>query len=86
MSRSAQPTSAARAATHVATLDAAGSETLCEQIACPDCGFVLTRQMPSYSLLYALNEWRRLCRRPELDEPVWCLVLRDGTEPRNGNP
>jgi hypothetical protein len=41
-----------------------------ETIACPDCDLVLR---------VAHNaDWKRRCKRRNLDNPAWCLIRQDG--------
>jgi hypothetical protein len=52
---------------------------------CPDCGLVL--EVVDERLVYDITEWRRRCKRVDLDSPLWCLVQRDGTsKPQQGCP
>jgi hypothetical protein len=46
----------------------------------PDCGLVLrvVRDATGTNFTYDINEWQRRCKRPELDDPAWCLIQRDG--------
>jgi hypothetical protein len=59
-------------------------------IACPDCGLPLQVNGEDGTLAqYDADERRRVCRRLDLDSPLWCLLLRDGTSPvseKAGNP
>jgi hypothetical protein len=53
-------------------------------ITCPDCGLVV-RVLPDATgtkIVYDFNDWQRRCKRPDLDGPAWCFVLRDGTSPK----
>ena len=52
-----------------------------QTIACPDCGLVLqaTDQACGFNFAYDMREWQRVCARVQLGDPVWCLILRDGT-------
>ena len=45
-------------------------------ITCPDCGLVLreARDANSSTFTYDAGDWRRCCKRPNLDSPLWCLV------------
>jgi hypothetical protein len=46
-------------------------------ITCPDCGLVL--QVVGSQVIYDIDEWRRRCKRVDLDSPLWCLIQRDDT-------
>jgi hypothetical protein len=52
---------------------------------CPDCGLVFTvvRDKTGSTLLYDVGDWQRRCKRRDLDDPAWCLIQRDGTNPIN---
>ena len=58
--------------------------TQVETIICPDCGLVLREasEADRTTLAYDVGEWQRRCRRRDLDNPLWCLVQRDGTSDR----
>jgi hypothetical protein len=53
-------------------------------ITCPDCGLVLkvVRGVAKSTVLYDVSDWQRRCKRPDLDDPAWCLLQRDGTSPK----
>ena len=58
---------------------------------CPVCGLVLTvkRTKGGTRLSYDTREWKRLCKRPDLDSPVLCLLQgsrEGGRDDSNGNP
>jgi hypothetical protein len=52
-------------------------------ITCPDCGLVLriTRNDTGSTLIYDVRDWQDRCKRPNLDDPAWCLIRRDGSHP-----
>ena len=52
-----------------------------ETITCPECGLVLqeTREANGSKLVFDVGDWRRCCKRPGLDSPLWCFVQRDAT-------
>jgi hypothetical protein len=58
--------------------------TPAKTITCPNCGLVLrvTRDTSGPQLLYDFKDWAQRCKRPDLEDPAWCLV-RHGTKPGN---
>ena len=50
--------------------------TPAKTITCPNCGLVLrvTRDPDGSRLIYDVKEWKRVCKRPDLGDPAWCLV------------
>jgi hypothetical protein len=56
---------------------------LAQTITCSDCGLVLhlADDTADFKFAYDMKDWRRICTRAHLGDPVWCLVLRDGTQP-----
>jgi len=54
-----------------------------DSITCPDCGLVVrvTCGASRSRLIYDIKEWKRRCKRGDVDQPAWCFVQRDGTSP-----
>ena len=46
--------------------------------ACPHCGLTLTiaPDKRGTRISFAVKEWQRLCKFPDLDSPVLCLAKR----------
>lgn len=58
-----------------------------QSLTCPQCGLVVTikRIKGGARLSYNAREWKRLCKNPELDSPVLCLLDKGGRAKRSGN-
>ena len=55
-----------------------------ETITCPDCALVLrvARNAAGSTLIYDVTDWQRRCKHRNLDNPAWCLIRRDGAQPK----
>jgi len=53
-------------------------------ITCPECGLVVSveRDATGTKLIYDINDWHNRCRRLDLDDPAWCLILRGDASSR----
>lgn len=61
-----------------------------QTLTCPQCGLALTirRVKGGTHLSYNARDWKRLCKYPELDSPVLCLLEVGGgslAEPNGGH-
>src|SRR6516164_10173356 len=47
-----------------------------DSITCPDCGLVVrvTCGASRSRLIYDIKEWKRRCKRGDVDQPAWCFV------------
>jgi hypothetical protein len=56
----------------------AKSEAMATQtIACPHCGLNLTIETDAVTdFTYDAEEWKRLCKQPDLGTPVFCMPSR----------
>jgi hypothetical protein len=55
-----------------------------ERITCPDCGLVMEIRptIGGSTLIYDVDDWHGRCKRVDQGSPAWCLVDRDGTNPK----
>ena len=55
---------------------------------CPHCGLVLTIEPTKTGtrLAYDPREWKRVCKHPDLDSPVLCLLQRRRKDARSASP
>ena len=56
-----------------------------ETITCPECGLVVSilQDKTGTKLIYDINDWHSSCRRLDLDDPAWCLILRGDASSRS---